>query len=215
MYEGDFRATQIEADDFVRRFTKFGGHLFGKFDLSGGYQAEGWEPDEFLNSLSMNAQAHMQNGRIVTSGAVYKALSSLANQMGSNLSEEQSLKNARTNITIRDGKVRLDTLLTRLGSLGDLVLDGYYSFNNDVSYSGTILLSTETTKRLKSNKGLLGALSGLLNDSHSDRIALPFVVSGTIDHPTANIDYSALSKKAGEKLVDDAGKKLIDLFKKK
>lgn len=215
MYKGTFRATQIEADDFIRRFTKFGGHLFGKFDLSGDYQAKGWESDKFLNSLSMNSKAQMQNGRIVTSGAIYKTLSMLADQVGSNISKEQTLKDARTNITVRDGKVRLDTLLTSLGNVGDIILDGYYSFNNDVSYSGNILLSAKTTERMKSNKGLLGTLSGLLNDRHSNRIALPFTVSGTINHPTAKIDYSALSKKAGENLVEDAGKKLLDLFKKK
>ncbi|MBU8934209.1 MAG: AsmA family protein [candidate division Zixibacteria bacterium] len=217
VYEGEFQATQIEADDFVRRFTKFGGHIFGRFNFSGSYQAEGWEPDEFLNSLTMDGQSVMQNGRVVTSGSIHKVLSTLVEQVGGNISEDQLLKNAQTKISVRDGRVTLDTLRTQLGTLGDLAIGGYYSFQNAVSYSGTILLSAETTKRLTSNKGLLGAVSGLLSNGNgnSNRIRLPFLVSGTVDKPKAEIDYSSLTKGVGENLLDDAGSKLKGLFKKK
>lgn len=214
VYEGEYSATQIEADDFVRRFTKFGGHLFGRFDLTGTYRAEGWEPDEFLSSLTMDSDGVMQNGRVVTSGSVHKVLSALAELVGSSFDENQALKNAQTKLAIRDGQVRLDTLRTRLGTFGELSLAGFYSFNNDLSYRGTILLSPETTKRLTSGKGLLGAVSGLLSSGDGHRLELPFTVTGTIDNPKAEIDYSVLTKRATENLVDEAGKKLLDLFKK-
>lgn len=214
-YTGEFKATQIEADDFVSRFSKFGGHLFGKVNLNGSYQARGWEPDEFLNSLTMSAKADMHEGKMVTSGLLYSAIASLAKKTGQPFEREQPLKALNTNIVVKDGKVSLDKLKTEVGTMGDLELDGFYAFSGDIGYKGSILLSKEWTGRLMSQGGLLSGLAGLFTDKSIERIKLPLAIGGTLDKPSVEIDYSALAKNVQDNLSKDAGDFLKGLFKKK
>jgi hypothetical protein len=216
LYVGQFKATQVEADDFISRFTKFGGHVFGKIDLNGDYNARGWEPDAFLNSLTMNGASTMRDGKVVTSGAVYSAMSKLADAAGQSFGKEQPLKNLKTNIDVKDGKVRLDKLGTALGNLGDLSLDGYYGFDGALAYQGSILLSEEWTRDLLSKGGVVGGLAGLVNDKSVNRIKLPLSVGGTTDKPEVTIDYASILKNAKEGLLKDGAQNLIDgLFGKK
>ncbi len=214
VYTGKFNATQVEANDFISRFSKFSGHVFGKFNFSGTYNAQGWEPDEFLNSLKMDSDADMQEGKLVTSGAVFQSMKSLAENLGNGFEKEQYLKNARSKITVNDGKVMLDTMTTKLGNMGDLLLNGHYSFKNDVAYNGVLILSKEASEKLRSNKGFLKAISGILTDKENDRVSLPLMVTGTIEKPVFKIDYSSLTNAAKEDLLDGVGDKLKDLFKK-
>ncbi len=211
-YTGKFKAEQIEADDFISRFTKFGGHLFGKADLEGSYDARGWEPDEFMNSLSSNSVGTVNEGRLVTTGAMYSALKMLGDQLGTEISEDQSLNSLATNITIKDGRVHLDEMTTSLGDLGELSLGGYYGFNDDIDYTGNLLLSESAAKSLKSK---LGALGKLLGSADSEQITIPLKVTGTITSPKPELDYKALEKQAADNLLEGAADKLKGLFKKK
>ena len=214
-YTGSFDANQIEADDFVSRFSKFGGLIYGKFNFKGDYSASGWEPEEFMNSLSVTSAADMKSGKLVTSGAVYSTLSSLAGKVGDSFDKEQALKDVSTAIKVQDGKVMLDQMTSSLGNVGDVSMDGFYSFAGDISYTGSILLSKDQTQKLLSKGSLLGGLVGILSDKSIDRIRLPLKVSGTIDKPKVEIDFSALSKDVGKNATEEAGNLLKGLLKKK
>ena len=214
-YTGKFSAKQIEVNDFVDRFSKFGGFVYGKIDLNGDYDATGWEPEQILNSLTLDGIGNMLEGKLVTSGAVNSLLSNLAEKTGQTFDKEQALKNLKTNVSVKDGKVYLDNMNTRLGSIGDMEIGGYYGFNDEINYTGTILLSEETTKKLTSQGGVLGGLAGFLSDSKSGRVKLPIKFFGTVDKPEADIDYSALTENAGENLKDNAADLIQGLFKKK
>jgi len=214
-YTGSFDANQIEADDFVSRFSKFGGLIYGKFNFKGDYSASGWEPEEFMNSLSVTSAADMKSGKLVTSGAVYSTLSSLAGKVGDSFDKEQALKDVSTAIKVQDGKVMLDQMTSSLGNVGDVSMDGFYSFAGDISYTGSILLSKDQTQKLLSKGSLLGGLAGILSDKSVDRIRLPLKVSGTIDKPKVDIDFSALSKDVGKNATEEAGNFLKGLLKKK
>ncbi|HWR82136.1 MAG TPA: AsmA-like C-terminal region-containing protein, partial [Candidatus Deferrimicrobium sp.] len=214
-YVGEFNATQVEANDFLTRFSKFGGHLFGKVNLKGSYNATGWEPEDFLNSLAMDAEADMYDGKMVTSGTLYTALSGLAGKIGQSLEPEQSLKGLRTNVVVKDGKVGLDQLKTKVGGVGDLEIGGFYGFDGTLHYQGSLLLSPEWTAKLLAQGGLLGGVAGLFADQSVNRIKLPLVVSGTTDKPDLALDYSSLSKGAKDNLSKEAGDLLKGLFKKK
>lgn len=214
-YAGDFKATQIEADDFMNRFTKFGGHLFGKIDLNGAYNAAGRDAESFLNSLTMNSTSTMQRGKLVTSGVVHSLISGLAQKVGQPFSKEQPLRDLSTNIIVSDGKVRLDKLKTRLGKMGDLELDGFYAFSGEIDYSGSMLLSKEWSEKLLSKGGLLGGLAGLLTDKSAERVKLPIAMGGTMDNPSLAVNYSSLTKNVGENISKDLGDFLNGLIKKK
>ncbi|MEW6049958.1 MAG: AsmA family protein [Candidatus Zixiibacteriota bacterium] len=213
-YVGEFTATQIEANDFVSRFSPFGGYLFGKFDVNGHYDATGWEPEQFQQTLTMNGLGTVQDGKLVTSGILYNALAGIAQKAGRTFNKEQPLKGLTSKITIKDGKVMLDGLKTTLGDLGDLELGGFYGFNGDIGYSGSIFLSREMTQGLTAQGGLLAGLANALSDTRTQRLRLPLKITGTIDHPNAELDMAAVSKSATDKLKQDAGSLLEGLIKK-
>ncbi|MDF1544861.1 MAG: AsmA family protein [bacterium] len=214
VYTGKFSAADVEADDFISRFTKFGGHLFGKVNLDGDYSASGWEPEQFLNSMSMNSRADMRSGKMKTSGSIHSSISSLASKMGETFDTEQTIKQLATSVSVQDGKVILDDLQTRLGSIGDVTIGGAYSFTGAMDYRGSILLSKEWTEKLLSKGGLVGNLSNLFNDKSVKRVRLPIVIGGTSESPKMDIDYSALSEALGDNVKDQAEGLLKGLFKK-
>lgn len=211
VYSGRFDASQIQADDFVSRFSPLGGHVFGQFNMDGEYRASGWEPEEIKQSLDVDGKVVMREGKVVTSGAVYKTLSAVADKVGESFAKEQPLNNLNTQLVVEDGMVRLDDLQTSLGELGDLELGGWYGFSGDISYDGSILLSRRWSEKLMGG-GLLG---DILGDSSSDRARLPIKAGGTLDSPEFNIDWDALSKQAGENLMKKGSDLLEGLFKKK
>jgi len=106
-------------------------------------------------------------------------------------------------------------MTSSLGNVGDVSMDGFYSFAGDISYTGSILLSKDQTQKLLSKGSLLGGLAGILSDKSVDRIRLPLKVSGTIDKPKVDIDFSALSKDVGKNATEEAGNFLKGLLKKK
>ena len=214
-YTGQFAANQIEANDFVSRFTKFGGYLYGKINVNGTYNAHGWDPDAFMNSLTLDGKGNMQQGKLITSGAVYSMLNSLAKQTNQTFDKEQALKNLNTNIVVKDGKVFVDNLKTRLGSIGDVTIGGYYGFNEQIGYTGSILLSESLTQKLVSQGGILGGVANLFSSDKNQRVDLPLKIGGTIDKPSVEIDWQAMQDTAGEKMKDKAGDLLKGLFKKK
>ncbi|MFH1372730.1 MAG: AsmA family protein [bacterium] len=214
-YNGEYQATGIEANDFVSRFSKFGGHVFGKVNLQGSYSADGWEPDEFLNALTMDGSAEMRDGRMVTSGPLHSAIAGLAQQAGQSFEKEQILKSLKTKISVQDGRVILDNLKTGVGKLGDLELGGYYAFDGGIQYRGSLLLSREWTEQLMSQGGLVSGLAGLFADKSVERIKLPLAIDGTVDKPAVNLDFSAMGQNLGDDLTKDAGNLLKGLFKKK
>lgn len=186
----------------------------GKLNIEGSYEAAGWEPEAFLNSLTMNSKAGIKDGMVSTSGAVYSTISSLAKKVGSSFEKNQSLSDLVTNIVVADGKVSLDNLKSSVGNLGDLELSGWYGFDGTISYKGGILLSEETTAKLFSNSKLLGALGDFLGEGSVKRLKLPLVIGGTISKPSVKLDYSVVADNLKTNIGDKATDLLKGLFKK-
>ncbi len=210
-YTGEFTGTQIEADDFLSRFTKFGGHLFGKANVSGSYDARGWDPDAFLSSLNMDGTGNLREGRLVTDGSAYSILSELAEKTGESIDKEQIIKTLTTKIHVQDGKVKLDQMQTTLGAIGDLSFDGAYGFDGSLNYNGTLNLSVAYTAKLKHT---FGDLVSSLADPDTGRLPLPLVIGGTTESPSIGIDWTSLSSRATDDLKKKAGNLIKGLFKK-
>ena len=211
-YAGEFQARKIEADDFISRFTSFGGTIFGKTEMAGSFSAVGRDPEQVKQSLVMDATVRLTEGRVVTAGVVESSLGELAKKAGANLDQEQILRDLATTIAVKDGRVKLDRLKTRLGTFGDLTLDGSYGFAGDMSYEGAILLTADTTKRLLAQSGALG---DLLGSSAPERLNLPLTVGGMIQSPKLKVDYGAVTEVLGKAVAEEAGDKLGDWLKKK
>lgn len=208
-YVGEFKANDVQANDVMTRFSKFGGYLSGKLNVSGDYSATGWEPEQFLNSLTMDGKSSMKSGQLKTTGTVYTALSKLAESTGNNFSESQTLRDLVSNIKVADGKVRLDAFSTSLGEMGDVTVDGFYAFSGDLNYDGSILLSKEWSKSLLSKGGLLGGLSNIFSEKSTERIKLPLSIGGSVDKPSVKLDASSVLKEAKDNLIKEGSKDLL------
>lgn len=209
-YVGKFKATGIEADDFISRFTKMSGFLFGKINIDGDYNALGWDRDAFLNSLTMDGMAQMNKGKLVTSDSVHQLLNFAVKKLQLSFDKEQIIRNLSSKITVKDGKVGLDNLKTSLGEIGDLELGGFYSFDGDLDYTGSILFSKEQTKKIMSRfskNNIFGGLAGLLTDKSVERLRLPIRLGGTVLKPKPEIDLAALTGNLGSNLLKNLFKK--------
>ncbi len=222
VYRGQYQARDIEVDNFMTRFAGLAGVVFGGCNMSGGFDAHGLDPEGIRNSLSLNADAGIKQGKVMTAGNVHTALNKLANQAGQNLNQEQALRDLATHISVENGRVGVSALKTRLGQFGDVTIDGYYGFNGDLSYNGTVLLTEAQTTQLFNGSSMLRELGRLLGSERPARLALPLSVGGTRVSPKVKLDLSSVTddlqkrvvKEQGRKLEDEAKSKLGDLLKK-
>lgn len=215
VYGGTFTAQRIEADDFVRRFSTFSGIVFGKLNLSGSYQASGWEPPDLLSSLTLDGKSLLSEGKIVTSGPVFEALNGLSTKLGREISAEQSIRELVAKISVESGKVIIRDLTFAADELGDISLDGFYGFDGTLGYAGAVHLSEESSARLTGSGGVVGALGGLLKGKESGRVYLPLKADGTLRQPNVRFDYQAIGKSAIKNIVSDTTGPLKGLFRKK
>ena len=222
VFNGQYQATEIEVDNFVTRFAGLAGVVFGGCNLGGSFDAHGLDPESIRNSLSLNADADIKQGKVVTSGNVHSALSGLASQAGQTLNHEQALRDLAAHISVENGRVGISAMKTRLGQFGDVTIDGYYGFNGDLDYRGTVLLTEAQTSQLFNGSSLLRELGKLLGSERPARLALPLSVGGTRLKPKVKLDLGAVTndlqklavKEQGRRLEDEAKDKLGDLLKK-
>lgn len=201
-FGGRFAASRIEADDFLSRFTPLKGLLFGKFDLSGTYGAAGRDGAAVRSSLTLDAGAKMDEGRVVTRGPVHAALAAVATKAGSSFAENQTLRTLAAHVVVRDGRVGLDTLATRLGDLGELVFGGGYAFTGELDAAGGLLLSEDLSRKLRNPGGVVGRVAGLLGGGGAaapvERVVVPLRAGGTLTKPSVELDVAgALKEVAG------------------
>ena len=222
VYKGQYEAQGIEVDNFVTRFAGLAGVVFGGCNLSGTFDAHGLTPDAIRNSLTLDADADVREGRVVTTGNVHASLSQLAGYAGQTLHQEQALKDLFTHITVKDGRVGLNNLTTNLGQFGDLTFGGSYGFTGDLDYSGNLRLTAAQTDQIFNSPGLLGELGKLLGSERPERLEFPLSVGGTRTDPKVKLDMGTVTadlqqrvvKAQGRKIEEDAKSKLNDLLKK-
>jgi len=214
-YSGHYQAVAIEVNHFMTRFSNLAGVLFGSCNLRGEFNTHGMDPDVIRNSLTLDSDAGLSNGRIATSGNVHQTLARLAAQTGQTLQPEQRLSELTTHIKVVNGRVGLDEVSTRLGQFGDLSLIGSYTFSGELDFHGRIHLTEEETSRMFNHGGLLGELNNLLGEHRPERIALPFTVDGSRSDPRAEIDFSSVVKDLQNRVVEEQGQNLEDEVKNK
>jgi uncharacterized protein involved in outer membrane biogenesis len=207
-FAGDYQASKIEVDNFVTRFAGMAGIVFGSCDMQGSFKAAGRDPADIRNSLTLDSSANITSGRVVTAGFVQSSLGSLASNLGQKLDKEQALKDLVTHIKVDAGRVGLDQLTTRLGTLGDFTLNGFYGFDGKLDYTGMLRLSEAQTAKLFSSSGALGGLASLLGDKKPARVDLPVFVNGTREKPNMGIDFVPLTNQLQASVADEAKDKL-------
>jgi len=209
-YAGNFIAEEVEVNEVLGRFTELGGHLFGKVTLRGDYRASGLAQETILRSLRSDGNTRMEQGKLVTSGVVHTVLAGLASQVGESFAKEQPLQDLMTRFRVADGKVFFDGLAFEVSPMGRVNVDGWYSFDGQVDYSGKILLSEEWSARLLPQQGSLGQIGRLFSGGRqSTRLELPLKITGSLESPRMNLDYKAMLQNAGQNLLEGGASQLL------
>ncbi len=202
-YTGTFNATQIEVNDFAERFSKIQNIIFGKVDMKGSYSAEGWEPEQFMNSLTMNSISNIRQGKLKLSGDVFATSKKLFERFNYSLLKEQTIRDMFSNIIVENGNVSFDKMTVTLGEIGNLDIDGFYNYSGAMAYDGKIKLSDKLTKQITSvltdgvasQDNLLGGITKFLTKNSSiGSITLNTKISGTIENPKFNLELPSLLK---------------------
>jgi hypothetical protein len=216
VYTGTFDARQIEADDFLTRFTKFGGHLFGKLNMTGDFAASGWEPDALMKSLTLNGDAIFNEAKLVN----FDLIKSLGDQFNFTAFDEETVKDFSSSFKVVGGRVHFDALKF-FSNFGNWNIVGSVGFDGSLDYSGDVLLTEKVSQDLFSKSGLVSGLASMLKDGKTERVRIPFKLGGTYGKPKLAVDFSfkeKLQEKAKDELKDKLQDKvgsLKDLFKKK
>jgi hypothetical protein len=216
-YRGTFAARGIQADSLLGRFTPLRGYLQGALDFGGDYAGAGTDPAAFRRSLTLDADAAMTQGRLVTSGAIQAGLNSLATRLGRTFGKEEKLQDLAGMVKISGEKVILDGLKSQIPGLGALTLSGGYGFGGDLDLRGDLLLTPENSRKLLGAGGLGDGLAGLLGgksgSSSNRRFTLPIRITGTWSRPDFAVDTAALAQQAKTDLSQEARQRLEELLK--
>lgn len=207
-YSGRYSASKIEANDFLTRFTKFGGHLFGKLNMDGSFSASGWEPEDLISSLTMDGQALFGQAKLVN----FDLLKELGQKLNFKTFGEETINDLASSFRVKDGRVEFDALKF-LSSFGDWNITGSVGFDGTLDYSGEILLSEKISNDLLSKSGLVSGLAGLFKEGKTGRVNVPFRLSGMYAKPKVSVDFSA-REKIQEEMKDKLGDAIKNLFKK-
>jgi uncharacterized protein involved in outer membrane biogenesis len=203
-FSGNYNARQIEVNDFLDRFTGFGGHLFGKIDMAGNFGATGWDPEPIVKSLTMDGDATIKEGKIVN----FDLLNNLASQLDLKAINEETIRDLASHFRVENGRVGLDNF-SFSSRAGDWSVGGSVGFDGSMDYKGTVLLSEKITANLMSQTGMVSGLAGLFQDKSSGRVKVPFKLGGDYTNPSFSIDLSS-DNLIKEKLSDG----IKNLFKK-
>lgn len=187
-YVGSFNTIQIEVNDLANRFTKFHNMISGKVNMDGSYSAAGWEPKQFLNSLTMNSTASIRQGKVRLSDDILLKSNKYLKKIIPALQKEQTIQKLFTNIIVKDGNVTFDSLKTKLGNIGDLDISGFYNFDGAISYDCNMKFSKELSKKITKNI--------------SNEFTLSFPIRGTVDKPEYKMDFSSILKNTAQNLLD-------------
>jgi hypothetical protein len=188
VYAGEFDASQIEANDFLTRFTNFGGHLYGKLNFKGNFSASGWEPEPLMQSLTMDGLALVNQARLEN----LEVLKELAQVLNLKTFDKENLKDLATLVKIEKGRVVFDAMKF-LSDIGDWNVAGSIGFDGSMDYMGEVLLSDKVSANLTSQSGLSGSLTSLFKDK-SDRIKVPFRLGGNYSSPKFSVDLKVKDK---------------------
>ncbi|MFH2036374.1 MAG: AsmA-like C-terminal region-containing protein, partial [Candidatus Zixiibacteriota bacterium] len=211
IYSGNFTATQIEANDFLSRFTKFGGHLYGKANLEGAFSASGLEPELIMKSLNMNGKSMFKEGKLVN----FDIVNNFAQQFNFSAPTEEKIRDLVNSFAIKDGRIAFDAMKF-ISEVGDWAIDGSVGFDGTLDYKCKVLLTEKYANQIikKLGSDLIGSL--LKNDTN-ERIEVPFKLSGTYQKPTITIEqafWDGLQKKFMNQQKDKLEGKVGDALKK-
>ena len=198
-YSGNYRAERIQINDFLTKFAGLSGHVFGEVNMDGSFDAAGWDPEPILNSLTMNGDAIMENGKLVN----VEILEKVGAKLDVNILDEETIRDLSTRFHVDNGRVTLDDFTT-LSRFGQWTIGGSVGFDGSLNYHGSILLTEELSREYLSKTGFLKYFQ---SGNKTRRLDIPFTLGGTYSTPQIGVDMQEAIKR--NMPTQDAAKDLL------
>jgi len=199
----DSQADDIEINDFLTDFTGFGGHVFGKFDLTGTFAGKGEEVIDIVQSLTAKGNGLMTDGRFEG----INVISALAGQAGlTGIADSGPIKDLAGNFWIENGRLFTDKLSfasagTKYGLTGSVGFDGSLDYHIQVDLP-----------KGKGGNDVLSALGDLLSGDQGG-VTLNLKLGGTYSQPLIQLD-SKQNQEAFKRNLQSKAKGLLDKLRK-
>lgn len=200
-FDMDVTASQIEANDFLSRFTGFDDHLFGELDLKATFSGKGNRLEDIRRTLSANGTATFAEGKLTG----WRLLDSLASFLQIKGLGEQQIRTLKNSFRIADARVWFDDLSVSTKD-GDFGLVGSLGLDGSLDYALTAVLSSELSLRFDA----LGDISEYLKNDQG-RTVLDLKIGGTATRPKFSLDTSKAQERLKAQLRGKADQKKEEL----
>lgn len=191
----------VDAHLFLRRFSSFGNHFFGKFSLS--MMLKGELNDTLginTKSLSGHGSVHVVDGKLTG----YPVMQRLATFLDLPEMRDLSFRSWSNDFQIADGRIKIPDLIIAARD-NDFLLSGWQGFDGSLDYSLTIRLSEKLSNRF-SDKSIAAQVGGLFKDNEG-RVTLFILVGGTTKDPTFHWDTNAAQEKLRRRVAAELERK--------
>lgn len=206
------KATNIEVNDFLSRFTKIDNRLFGKFNLDANFTSQGFSEEEILKSLTASGTGVLSEGKLVN----FDFFNKLGNFLKLDNYQEEPIKMLKNSFKIVNQRVFFENF-DAVSKTGDWKLAGSIGLDQSLDYLLNIKFSPEVSKKLEAEFtkqfGNLGNMAQYFKDEQG-RIDLPIKIGGTANDPKFMIDTSVAQKKFQDSLKNKLQDKKEDNKKK-
>jgi AsmA protein len=196
-FDINLTANQIEANDFLSRFTAFDDRLFGKLNLNADFSGEGNSVEDIQRSLVANGTASFEQGKLVN----WELLDKLATLLNMDSFKKLDIRTLRNSFRVEEGRVFFDDFFASAKD-GDFNLAGSVGLDGSLDYELTMILSPELSLRFDA----LGELSEYLKNDQG-RVVLDIEISGTAKSPRFAFDTSRAERRLADKLKAEADEK--------
>jgi uncharacterized protein involved in outer membrane biogenesis len=212
-YNIDINANQIEANDFLSRFTRFDNHLYGKMNMTANFSGKGNELADIQKTLLANGTVNFADGKLVN----WDILDKIATFLKLDSFKEQQIRTLKNTFRVENSRVWFDDF-SAIAKDGDFQLTGSVGLDGSLDYKLNAVLSPELSTRFDA----LGSFSNYLKNDQG-RVVLDIKIKGPVTNPEFALDTSQPQQKFEQQVKDKAqeqlkkeGQNLLDeLLKKK
>jgi len=206
------KATNIEVNDFLSRFTKIDNRLFGKFNLNANFTSQGFSEEEILKSLTASGTGVLAEGKLVN----FEFFNKLGSFLKLDNYQEEPIKMLKNSFKIVNQRVFFADF-DATSKTGDWKLAGSIGLDQSLDYLLSIKFSPEVSKKLEAEVSRqfasLGNMAQYFKDEQG-RIDLQIKIGGTAKDPKFMIDTSVAQKKFQDSLKNKLQDKKEDTKKK-
>ena len=212
-YNIDVTANQIEANDFLSRFTGFDNHLYGKLNMTADFSGKGNELTDLQKTLAAKGKVTFTDGKLVN----WDILNKIASFLKMDSFKEQKIKTLWNVFRIENSRVWFDDFLANTND-GDYKLTGSVGLDGSLDYTLNAVLSPALSTKFDA----LGSFSNYLKNDQG-RVVLDIKIKGPVTNPEFALDTSQpqeklqqdVKEKAQEQLKEKGQDLLDQLLKKK